>query len=546
MAIYLWLLWEQLALPFVYDDVNFAFAARAVAETGLPFANAGYMSDRFDFSQREQWALWHPPLYILLLGLQFKLFGISEQSARLLGTAFGLVSAVLVYVLGTTLARGELARRRVVGLLAAAVFLLSPLAIQSALILDIDGTVLTFLLTLMVLLLVRFPPERYPSTIWLLGGLFALSLWTKMTTPLGLLGCLVVARLLAGRFQQALRELLVIGLGGSALFLVTWGLASLLFRMPFDMPFAVTWIQLLDASSSRAWLRSPVTIAQTLAPSILWAGPYLALLFATAAVARLRRFLVVRRLEPIDLLIGFGALVFVVYLIKQAGGFPKYHVAMLPFWAVSAALLLGERVRRLAPVEAALLAVGGWLFWWYFTTRFPRLWVHGYYDELPSDLFVYPGLFALVLLAALYLAAGRGLGRGLALILAVLTLVWGPAVEHPMREAYYSTTYYHGTHGQREAAALVDSLTESDEFYAGSKEIAWYAANQRYIDQDTLEYFVRPTRQFDGTLVGHEVRVLALWIKNQFVRDLYLEALAPGYDLVAERGDYGIWLRRDR
>src|SRR5205823_9154340 len=96
-AMYLWLLRPQLARPLVYDDVNFAFAAKAVAETGLPFANAGYMSDRWDFSQREQWALWHPPLYIELLGLQFRLFGVSETSCRLLGAAFGLWTAALAY-----------------------------------------------------------------------------------------------------------------------------------------------------------------------------------------------------------------------------------------------------------------------------------------------------------------------------------------------------------------------------------------------------------------------------------------------------------------
>ena len=47
--VYVGLAWPQLGLPLIYDDVNFAFAAEAVARTGLPFANAGYMSDRWDF-----------------------------------------------------------------------------------------------------------------------------------------------------------------------------------------------------------------------------------------------------------------------------------------------------------------------------------------------------------------------------------------------------------------------------------------------------------------------------------------------------------------
>ena len=64
VAVYLVLVGRQLERPLMYDDANFALAARAVADTGLPFGNQGWMSERGDFSQREQWALWHPPLYV--------------------------------------------------------------------------------------------------------------------------------------------------------------------------------------------------------------------------------------------------------------------------------------------------------------------------------------------------------------------------------------------------------------------------------------------------------------------------------------------------
>jgi 4-amino-4-deoxy-L-arabinose transferase-like glycosyltransferase len=545
-AIYLWLLRPQLGRPLVYDDVNFASAARAVAETGLPYGNQGHMSDRWDFSRREQWALWHPPLYVELLGLQFKLFGVSETSGRLLGAAFGLLTAALVYLTGRALGPGGSLAREATGLLGAAFYLLSPLAIQSALILDIDGTVLTFLLALLAYVLVRFPPERHPRSLPALAALFALALWAKLTTPLGLLACLVVVRVLAGRPRQALRELLIVGLGGGAIFLVTWGLACLVFRMPFDMPFAVTWIELLDASeNSRSWLRSPTTVAQTVAPSLLWTGPYLAPLFAAAGLASLRGYLTTRKVQPIDLLLGFGVVIFFIYLIKLAGGFPKYHVAMLPFWAVSVGALVVETVGRLLLVEGVLLLGGLALFGWYFATRLPEAWVYGYNPDLGNQLAVFPGLLAAGLLAAFYLATGRGLGRGLALVLTVMALAWGPAVERSLGRVGYSTTYYFGTHGQREAAEVVDALTAPDEFYAASKDVAWYARNQRYLDQDTLEFFVRQAgNRFDGRLLGYDVRVLALWVRPDFLQALYREALSPAYDLVAERGDYAIWVRK--
>jgi len=40
----------QLGRPLMYDDANFALAAKAVADTGLAFGNQGWMTERSDFS----------------------------------------------------------------------------------------------------------------------------------------------------------------------------------------------------------------------------------------------------------------------------------------------------------------------------------------------------------------------------------------------------------------------------------------------------------------------------------------------------------------
>src|ERR687885_73707 len=94
-VIYLALVASQLNRPLMYDDANFALAARAVADTGLPYGNQGWMSERGDFSQREQWALWHPPLYVYLLGLFAKLGGVTPDVMRLPGLLGGLATGGL-------------------------------------------------------------------------------------------------------------------------------------------------------------------------------------------------------------------------------------------------------------------------------------------------------------------------------------------------------------------------------------------------------------------------------------------------------------------
>jgi hypothetical protein len=547
--VYLVLVMPQVARPLVYDEVNFAFAGGAVARTGLPWANAGYMSDRGDFSQREQWALWHPPLYVYLLGLQYRLFGYTETSGRILGVALNLVTGAIVFLTGRALSPAGPYARQATGVLAAAFYLLSPLTVQSALILDIDGTVLTLLLAIMAYLVIRLPSEHYVRFLLGMSLLLATSLWAKLTTPIGLFGCLLLTRVLCGRFRLAAVEALVVGAGGLFLFIVTWGLACLFLRMPFDMPFAVTWIEFLSASQSPGgWLRSPTAAMQALAPSLLWAGPYLATLFACAGLNGLRESIVTRSIQAIDLYIGFGVVVYVVYLIKLAGGFPKYHIAMMPFWAVVAATLVVRTVGLLSWHEIPVLFVGFALFAWYFGTQVPDSWVQGYSPDLGNQLVVVPAAFAGLLLAALYLSRDHKIGRALVLVLAVMALAWGPGVEHAMANNPGSITYFFGTQGQREAAAIVDNITQPDEFYIGSKDVAWYARNQHYIDQDTLNYlhvwYPDRSNPFEGQLVGHEIRVLALWGRGNYPRERYREILSRDYELLAERGDYLIWVRR--
>src|ERR687885_1866649 len=165
-VIYLALVASQLNRPLMYDDANFALAARAVADTGLPYGNQGWMSERGDFSQREQWALWHPPLYVSLEGVLARLGGWTPPVLRLLGLVGGLLSALLTYLLATTLTRGPPVMQHVAGSLAASLFLVCPLVVQSTLILDIDFPLLLPLVLLFLLAYRRLEGTRR-QWLWL-------------------------------------------------------------------------------------------------------------------------------------------------------------------------------------------------------------------------------------------------------------------------------------------------------------------------------------------------------------------------------------------
>ncbi|HLH21558.1 MAG TPA: glycosyltransferase family 39 protein [Chloroflexota bacterium] len=550
LAGFLWVTAPQLHTPLFWDEVNFYWNGQAIATSGVPYANAGFLGDRGAIGGQYQYGLWHPPLYLYTLGLAFWLFGASETVARGTGVALMTLTALLVYGLGRlTIPRPA---RNWGALLAVGILLVSPLAIQSALVLDIDGTVLTLLLTAWSLLYLRWEdaPRRWqPLVVVALAVAFAVTLWAKLTTPFFLLGVLLVYQVGRGRPLRGIAHLLGIGVVGGVLFLLTWGLACDRLGMPFDMPFGVTWAELHDAVGSDGDL-SERFAAQAL-PILAWVSPYLAALFAAATMSRVAAFVRRRRLEPVDFLLGAGLVIGAVYFVKLAAGFPKYHVAMLPFWAVVCAYWLSVgwvRLRRpVAAVMLLLLAAACGLVLGYALVYVGDNWM------LTPPLLVAPEALGLVTaLAALLLPVALLRPTGLGAVAASLALVlysgWAMSADWYHTRATYSTNYWYGTQGQQEIARVVDDLMDRVGLsgpYVGAKEVVFYTRHHFYLDEDTVYSLLEDeSRPFDGRLLGYDVPLVAAWVRDPGVRQVFTDRLARDYEPVAEAGDYLVFLRR--
>ena len=110
MALYLSLVVPQLGRPLIYDEVDFARAASSLAAPdrgpgpGPLRYDRGYIADypaAPDAGQRYQLALWHPPGYLLLLGLWQRAFPSGgDSSLRLFGALCGLGTLLLTAALG--------------------------------------------------------------------------------------------------------------------------------------------------------------------------------------------------------------------------------------------------------------------------------------------------------------------------------------------------------------------------------------------------------------------------------------------------------------
>jgi hypothetical protein len=569
----------QLTKPYVYDEAAFAYAGHAVATTGLPFSNLGHLQTLVpgDFSQRFNWALWHPPLYVFALGEAYARFGETERTARLFGVATGAITGLLVFV--TTLAVASSASRGapVFAAVAAALYVTNPFVVQSALLLDIDGTVLVAAIALAmlayVLLLGNSRPLRHPLT-WLLTVLatlaVALCLWAKMTTVLAVVAAATGYRLVGRPWRpwRLLIELPIVVGGGAALFLGTWWWLADHLAMPFGFPFRVLWLEFEEAAgSTSSWKDNPIVVADLLSQVALWISPYLLALFVGAGALRIGeiaaspvRWFRSRNtstsptrpprlgLEPVDFVLIAGAGIGLVYLIKLAGSFPKYHITMMPLVAVGVGYLLARVVGRLSWWEAPAYAVvlGGMTGYFSLVTGDRLVLFRDYEWLLP--LLAWPGVTGFGFLVMATLLGRHHLPRQLAIYGVILTAAWSWGVNVAQADASYSTAYNYGVQGQREAAAYLDTILKRGERYVAAREVAYYAREDGFIDQDVWWADIEAraasgNSTFDGRLLGNDVDVLALFLWDPVLGRIAHDYLDDRYEVAYQAGVFVVFVR---
>ena len=156
--------------PFNLDEADFASAAHSLKDNA-----------RF-FSEGSGSGLWHPPLYIYSLTAAFKIFGESAAAARGLGFLFYAFTVVFTILICKELFEPE--EYRIISVIAGCLCLINPLSIQFALLVDIDGGLLTLLMTVFCYFFVLFNKDGMNlKQTAIVGFIFGVSMLAKFTTP---------------------------------------------------------------------------------------------------------------------------------------------------------------------------------------------------------------------------------------------------------------------------------------------------------------------------------------------------------------------------
>lgn len=324
-----------------------------VWEVPATIATKGFAAVRFFYL---------PPLYDSLIALSFKVLGIAEISARIPGIVCFLMMPALVYLLAEKISSKE--DRRPTAVIAAILFATSPLVAQGSLLIDrSDTTVLTLALLLFYLVLLGTEGRPLLRRIVPLSALYALCLWTKVTTPLACLAAVPLVYALCRRFREGvLLSAGVFGIG-AALFALTWGLFCLLAASPerFIEPFRY---YAAAASSTTTAIRSGILIKMALDifRIYLWFSPFLLALAGLAATGIFKRLLANRpddRIVNQTQLLVFIAIVAGGYLYTNAtfSGFPKYVAPIMPMLACLSAQPIWRAVKEIRSKRLLIVAI---------------------------------------------------------------------------------------------------------------------------------------------------------------------------------------------
>jgi 4-amino-4-deoxy-L-arabinose transferase-like glycosyltransferase len=526
----------QIGQPLVADEPQLVDVAYSLSRTAEPMGYSG-----------SDWnpILSHPLLYHSLVAVPVGFAGKAPWAGRLVGVIFFFAAGALLWA----------AVRRITGerwgpFLAVLLYALHPLAVQSALLVEIDTAVLPLFAVLFIWFLVR-RAFALDGAGWLAFGLlFGVSLAAKMTTPPLLLVALGLYYLAARRPRQLAYLAAAAGLG-VALFAVYYFPYCALRGLPVGEPFG----HLLARAAPPGDAFGDVILKRGVR-IILWLGVPFAAAYAMVVAQRGRRWLIEG--PPAVAYGALAALVILVFYLLVGGdgyGFVKYHAPMVPLVALVLGASLGPELARES--KATLLFLGALAFVYYLlVARDPLYWPYVAREARevlaapPGDVtkaLTLTGAFVVLPLIAFVVMTRRG-GRTLAFV--ILAVAAGPALDAWHAYVDYEHRYNYGERGMVEAAtelhevpADLEVVVPVDVAFAEGYAHPHVAVEDVLGDAEAFRRRLNDPRT--GAVILRDSYFLHDAYRGALEDELVLITLNDAYD-IARRGSFTVAVRRTR
>lgn len=544
--------------PLHLDNMDFPAVAEATAQKGVPVYYRGEQNPN-------HLGLYHPPLYIYLLALWFKVFGSGPAQARLFGASCTLLHGMCILLLVSELFGRDYAHRAAPWFWA--VFLLNAYTIQTAAITDIDSTIYGPLILGFLWAILRLSwckgvwrkDQVSPLELLLAVLILSLCLWAKLTTVWLVLP--FVFLLLVSRFGwlRAASLSTVIALAGVLGFLVTYWAYGKLLSLPVDYTFTFTLASFHTRGSSGgsglgAWLNDRWNNLRVMLPFMAgWTGltPWAGL--AAGSTYAIWRWLRKKERQSLHaalllLLAGLSTLYYCAKVITFGAAPFKYTYV---YWGVAIAaavitVLPPEERRRPVSIWGTVSCAGLWIaaaIVGVGVVRDKALLVPSERAALNWVLLVPMTIFVSGLIAGARGRAFAGRALGVSGVILYGGLQAGTAIYQSSQD--YATSYDYGQRGFVDTVSYVRTHTDPNDVIVSMKDIG-YAAHRRYFENYAAVYGDSQQSRALMDLTASGVAKLAIFTEGRGQDQLVVNPplrdwITGNCRLLASFGDYRLY-----
>ena len=540
VALFLWTA-QQIQDPYVIDEAAFPFAAKGVATNGTPYFYNGE-------TRPTDLGIWHPPLYVYLLGLWIKLFGFGHIQVRGFGIMCLITTIIFIYKTVKLFSSTTSYAPSIAGVF----YCTHYFVLQSNLIPDIDGTllplVISFSLYAIAKLLVNLEERPYKE-LFLISISLGFSFSTKLTTPLLLFLPLAVVHFFRNKnIISSLLLTLAQMILGLFLFLIWWIPISKIQNLDWAFPFRFTFQSAAAKSSSEGMLNQLLNSSQMPMSAISWIGfsTFILFLFASYLTIRVQDSKI--RIYSISVL-AFSAISWLVYnsITGAPFTFPKYWNIGLIGISISAGLMMpsaqavkSKKVNLIVSLFA--ITVFAFISW---TTHYRLSFTHSFISLNPSVKV--SGILILLMTTTTFLVRNtfRQSKKFFTYLLLMISIIsMNAGVSTAIANSSFSTRYYFGESGEKEVLTWLAENSNYRSVLFAAKDIGLESGIRFYEDAQILASVDEAS--IPAFLDSSGINLIVIRELYDYSPQIYstqLAAAVQGFNRVvgSDFGDFQVW-----
>lgn len=477
--------------PFNLDEADFVSVAHNINLLGRPVLYMGedFYQDHcqlklYSVEQHLGYGLWHPPLYVNILALWFRIIGETTLGGRMFGLFCALLTLFLCFrIIKEICIYEKIDKEKHFFILSifSALYFINPLIVQFSLLMDIDNSLLVVMTLLIFYIVIKNYGNDRLRVNFYLGLILGISLLAKLTlAPLILVSIFFFYFLMIG-IKKAVKKTFVIVFIGFIFFLAAWIIYASLLSLPLNFFLVYNYgTKILPALKHRLFLSFPL-ICSTFLFSVVWASPAFLILSITSVGEQLLGFAKRKKFSPVTLLIIFNLVICFVYtIVYPRFSMMKYQLVAYPGFIIIIALFAVKYLKDVTIRELLVSVFAGLVFllFEHFMVPDSILAAHVFLTKNIKTSMIFFYLLPIIILPLGLSVLFTGAIKSKYLILGFLTALFVYNISLDFKQiAPYTTVHSWNNYGEvglREVIDYLDKKVGHDGVFICRKDIGYY------------------------------------------------------------------------